>query len=53
MSDLDLYCIKVMFYIMIFVGSVAQWITRLTTDQKIPGSSPGRFVFFCACVRME
>ena len=23
------------------VGSVAQWITRLTTDQKIPGSTPG------------
>ena len=26
------------------VGPVAQWITRLTTDQKIPGSNPGRFV---------
>ncbi|XP_062518512.1 uncharacterized protein LOC134193690 [Corticium candelabrum] len=25
-------------------GPVAQWITRLTTDQKIPGSSPGRDV---------
>ena len=24
-------------------GPVAQWITRLTTDQKIPGSNPGRF----------
>ena len=23
-------------------GPVAQWITRLTTDQKIPGSNPGR-----------
>ena len=22
-------------------GLVAQWITRLTTDQKIPGSTPG------------
>ena len=22
-------------------GPVAQWITRLTTDQKIPGSTPG------------
>ena len=30
-----------MFYIMIFVGPVAQWITY--TDQY--GSSPGRFVF--------
>ena len=24
-------------------GPVAQWITRLPTEQKIPGSSPGRF----------
>ena len=39
---LTLYCNDL--YI-IFVGPVAQWITRLTTDQKIPGSSPGRFVF--------
>lgn len=23
-------------------GPVAQWITRLTTDQEIPGSTPGR-----------
>ena len=28
------------------VGPVAQWITRLTTDQKIPGSNPGRVVHF-------
>ena len=27
-------------------GPVAQWITRLTTDQKIPGSNPGRFGSF-------
>ena len=29
-------------------GPVAQWITRLTTDQKIPGSTPGRIerIFF-------
>ena len=27
-------------------GPVAQWITRLTTDQKIPGSNPGRFDTF-------
>ena len=26
-------------------GPVAQWITRLTTDQKIPGSNPGKVVF--------
>ena len=25
-------------------GLVAQWITRLTTDQKIPGSNPGKLV---------
>ena len=25
-----------------FIGFVAQWITRLTTDQEIPGSTPGR-----------
>ena len=30
------------------MGPVAQWITRLTTDQKIPGSNPGRFGnFYC------
>ena len=27
-------------------GLVAQWITRLTTDQKIPGSNPGKFEAF-------
>ena len=27
-------------------GSVAQWITRLPTEQKIPGSIPGRLVSF-------
>ena len=27
-------------------GPVAQWIRRLTTNQEIPGSSPGR-VDFC------
>ena len=27
-------------------GPVAQWITRLTTDQKIPGSNPGRIETF-------
>ena len=26
-------------------GLVAQWITRLTTDQKIPGSNPGKVEF--------
>ena len=27
-------------------GLVAQWITRLTTDQKIPGSNPGKVGLF-------
>ena len=27
-------------------GSVAQWITRLTTNQEIEGSSPSRLEFF-------
>ena len=30
----------------LIAGPVAQWITRLTTDQKIPGSNPGRFEAF-------
>jgi hypothetical protein len=29
---------------------VAQWITRLTTDQKIPGSNPGKVVIFLSLV---
>ena len=35
-------------------GLVAQWITRLTTDQKIPGSNPGKldaFFFFLFSTR--
>ena len=27
-------------------GRVAQWIRRLTTDQEIPGSSPGVVICF-------
>ena len=27
-------------------GLVAQWITRLPTEQKIPGSSPGKIETF-------
>ena len=27
-------------------GLVAQWITRLPTEQKIPGSSPGKVAVF-------
>ena len=32
--------------LVLVAGPVAQWITRLTTDQKIPGSNPGRFGIF-------
>ena len=37
------------------VGPVAQRITRLTTDQKIPGSNPGRVgnFFFLTSFYME
>uniref|UniRef100_A0A1B0BVP3 Uncharacterized protein n=1 Tax=Glossina palpalis gambiensis TaxID=67801 RepID=A0A1B0BVP3_9MUSC len=39
------FCITRLFVLqMIAKGPVAQWITRLTTDQKIPGSTPGRIV---------
>ena len=31
-------------------GPVAQWIRHLTTNQGIPGSSPGRVVFFSPLV---
>ena len=30
----------------LWLGLVAQRITRLTTDQKIPGSNPGKVAFF-------
>ena len=32
--------------LLIDLGPVAQWIRHLTTDQGIPGSSPGRVEFF-------
>ena len=37
---------KVNFHNLLAGGLVAQWITRLTTDQKIPGSNPGELDFF-------
>ena len=30
---------------------VAQWIRHLTTNQGIPGSSPGKVVIFCLILR--
>jgi hypothetical protein len=35
-----------------FKGLVAQWITRLTTDQKIPGSLLARSFFLCNFFQM-
>ena len=32
-------------------GLVAQWIRQLTTNQEIPGSSPGKVVLFCLMLR--
>ena len=32
-------------------GLVAQWITRLPTEQKIPGSSPGKIGYFFSLLR--
>ena len=32
-------------------GLVAQRITRLTTDQKIPGSNPGKVGYFLKCMK--
>ena len=32
-------------------GLVEQWIRHLTTNQGIPGSSPGKVVIFCLILR--
>ena len=37
---------KLIFHISSGEGPVAQWIRHLTTDQGIPGSSPGRVDFY-------
>ena len=37
---------KLIFHPISGEGPVAQWIRHLTTDQGIPGSSPGRVVFY-------
>ena len=42
---LRLVLINIFSFIILVIGLVAQWITRLTTDQKIPGSNPGKVVF--------
>ena len=33
-------------------GLVAQWITRLTADLKVPGANHGEIVFFFFCISM-
>ena len=38
--------INIFSFINLVIGLVAQWITRLTTDQKIPGSNPGELGAF-------
>ena len=40
----DIWCPKIS---VIYSGSVAQWITRLTTNQEIAGSTPARVEKFC------
>lgn len=56
--DKNFYSLCNMYYL---IGPVAQWITRLTTDQKILGSTPGwlecnffyiqRFSKYQSCLR--
>ena len=45
---LNIYC---HYYLPQIRGFVAQWITHLTTNQEIPGSSPGNVVIFCLMLR--
>ena len=45
---LNIYC---NYYLPQIRGLVAQWITHLTTNQGIPGSSPGKVVIFRLIVR--
>ena len=45
---LNIYC---HYYLPQTRGFVAQWITHLTTNQEIPGSSPGNVVIFCLMLR--
>ena len=40
----NIYC---HYYLTQIVAIVAQWIRHQTTNQGIPGSSPGKVVLFC------
>ena len=48
---------QIILYIIVLTGSVAQWITRLTTNQEIAGSIPARlelfFIFLIHLVAFE
>ena len=45
---------RFIFHNLLAGGLVAQWITRLTTDQKIPGSNRGKLVhIFCAVQSLD
>ena len=44
----NIYC---HYYLPRIRGIVAQWKRHLTTNQWIPGSSPGKVVIFCLILR--
>ena len=44
----NIYC---HYYLSRIRGLVAQWERHLTTNQGIPGSSPGKVVIFCLILR--
>ena len=44
----NIYC---HYYLPQLCGLVAQWKRHLTTNQGIPGSSPGKVVIFCLILR--
>ena len=46
MGRYEIDCLNIVLIDPINTGFVAQWITRLPTEQKIPGSTPGRLDFF-------
>ena len=46
MGRYEIDCLNIVLIELIDTGFVAQWITRLPTEQKIPGSTPGRLDFF-------
>ena len=45
------YLPQIRHYYLPQIGLVAQWKTHLTTNQGIPGSSPGKVVILCLILR--